>query len=121
MTQELPLWLSRLRTRHRVHENADSTLGLTQWVKDPTLLWLWYRPAAAAPIQALAWELPYVCHRCCPKKKKKKTYDSYRVSFPLEAITSSSHPPATYLCKFPYSRPINKDGPNAPSGNCAFL
>ena len=26
---------------------------------DPGLLWLWYRPAAAAPIQPLAWELPY--------------------------------------------------------------
>ena len=26
---------------------------------DPTLLWLWSRPAAAAPIQPVAWELPY--------------------------------------------------------------
>ena len=25
---------------------------------DPVLLWLWCRPAAAAPIQPLAWELP---------------------------------------------------------------
>ena len=24
---------------------------------DPTSLWLWYRPAAATPIQPLAWEL----------------------------------------------------------------
>ena len=27
---------------------------------DPKLLWLWGRPAAAAPIQPLAEELPYV-------------------------------------------------------------
>ena len=26
---------------------------------DLTLLWLWYRPAATAPIQPLAWESPY--------------------------------------------------------------
>ena len=25
---------------------------------DPALLWLWFRPAAAALIQPLAWELP---------------------------------------------------------------
>ena len=24
---------------------------------DPVLLWLWHRPAAATPIQSLAWEL----------------------------------------------------------------
>ena len=26
---------------------------------DPTLLWLWRRPRAAAPIRPLAWEPPY--------------------------------------------------------------
>ena len=26
---------------------------------DPTLLWLWCRPVATAPIQTLAWEPPY--------------------------------------------------------------
>ena len=29
---------------------------------DPALLWLWHRPAAEAPIQPLAWELPYATH-----------------------------------------------------------
>ena len=50
-------------------------LGLTQWVNphsgvaaswgvgrrlgfNPALLWLWHRPAPAAPIRLLAWELP---------------------------------------------------------------
>ena len=33
------------------------------------LLWLWLWPAAAAPIQTLAWELPYAAKS---KKKKKK-------------------------------------------------
>ena len=70
------MWLSGLRTRHSVREDSGLIPGLHQWVKDPvllqamvyvghrcgsdlTLLWLWSRPAAAAPIRPLAWELPY--------------------------------------------------------------
>ena len=45
---------------------------------DPVLLWLWLRPAAAAPIQPLAWELPYTLYAAVAalkrkKKKKQKT------------------------------------------------
>ena len=40
---------------------------------DPKLLWLWCRPAAAAPIRPLAWELPYAMGRALKKKKKKDT------------------------------------------------
>ena len=39
---------------------------------DPALLWLWCRPAATAPIQPLAWELPYAMHMVLKRKKKKK-------------------------------------------------
>ena len=37
---------------------------------DLVLLWLWCRPAAAAPIQPLAWKLPYASHVHPPTKKK---------------------------------------------------
>ena len=35
-------------------------------------LWLWYRPAAAAPIRPLAWEPPYAMGAAIKRKKKKK-------------------------------------------------
>ena len=50
-----------------VHEDAGSIPDLT---KDPALLWLWCRPAAAVPIPPLAWKLPYATGAA--KKRKKK-------------------------------------------------
>ena len=41
------------------YEVLGSIPGLSQWVKDLALLWLWCRPTAAAPVQPLAWEFPY--------------------------------------------------------------
>ena len=39
---------------------------------DRVLLWLWCRPAAAAPIWPLAWELAYAVGTAQRKKKKSK-------------------------------------------------
>ena len=39
---------------------------------DPTLLWLWCRPAGVALIQLLSWELPYSAGIPSPPQKKRK-------------------------------------------------
>ena len=38
----------------------------------PALLWLWYRPAAAAPFGSLTWEPPYAMGVALKRKKEKK-------------------------------------------------
>ena len=37
---------------------------------DVSLLWLWHRPTAAAPIQPVAWELPYAVGMALKSKTK---------------------------------------------------
>ena len=60
----------------RNHEVAYLIPGLTQWVKDLALLWLWCKPAATARTRPVAWEPPYATvaalKRQKTKKKKKK-------------------------------------------------
>ena len=43
---------------------------------DPTLLWLWCRPAAVVPVQPLAWELPHAVGVALKSKRKKKKRNS---------------------------------------------
>ena len=39
---------------------------------DPSLLWLWHRPAATALIRPLAWEPPYVTGVALETAKRQK-------------------------------------------------
>ena len=77
------MWLSGLS----IHEDVGLILGLEQEVKDlalpqavgnrccsdPVLTWLWCRPAAAALIRPLAWELPYAPGAALKRKKKNSS------------------------------------------------
>ena len=62
-----------------IQEDTSLIPGLTQWVKDsaqwvrdPALLWLVCRPAAAAPIRPLAWEFPYTMCAALKRKTQQK-------------------------------------------------
>ena len=44
---------------------------------DPSLLWLWRRPAATARIHAPAWEPPYATGVALKKDKKKKLEEEW--------------------------------------------
>ena len=55
---------------HSTREDTVSIPCLPQWVKDLALLWLWRRPAGAAPIQHLAQGLPYAAGATEKQKKK---------------------------------------------------
>ena len=55
------------------HKDTDSIPDLAQWVNDPALLRLWWRPAAAAPIQPLAWEPPYAAYAALKSKTNRQT------------------------------------------------
>ena len=54
------------------HEVEGSIPGLSQWVKDPVLLWLWCRPAATALIRPLAWKPPHAAGLALKGEKDKK-------------------------------------------------
>ena len=56
-------------------------------VSDLALLWLWHRMAAAAPVQPLAWELPYAVGAVT--KKKKLYYHLYNEI--VCAMTNDTH------------------------------
>ena len=67
-----PSVAQRVKNPTGIHEDASLIPGLTQWFNNPVLLWLWHRQAAAAPIQPLAWELPYALGVFLKRKRKKK-------------------------------------------------
>ena len=69
--------LSGLRIQHCHELWSRSQMQLRSC--DPGLLWLWCRPAAVAPIQHLAWELPHATVTSPKKQSKTKQKTERRI------------------------------------------
>ena len=102
----VPIVAQWVKDPHCLSEDVDSIPGLAQWVKiqwcrklwcrsqmqlRSIVVWLWCRPAAAAPIWPLAQELPYTTGTALKKKKERKkemqVSKSYKWTFsPLPKI-----------------------------------
>ena len=60
-----------------MNSDAGHRLG-----SDLALLWLWCRPAAAAPIRLVVWEPPYAAGVALKSKTKKQKLRSFDISKP---------------------------------------
>ena len=69
---------------------------------DPALLWLWHRPAAAAPIQPLAWKLPYTAGVAIKinKTKQRKLFLIVALRFCLLSLTFGPRVSYSWLSYF---------------------
>ena len=68
----VPTVAQQVKNLTSIHEHVGSIPGLTQWVKNLAFLWLWCRPAAAALILPLAWDLPYAAVMHLKNQKNKQ-------------------------------------------------
>ena len=96
----VPIMAQRTNTTGS-HEVMGSIPGLTQWVKDLALLWLWRRLGAVPLIPLTPSSGTSVCHGCGSKKKKKglllvlflgQGQEKGRISERQKLIPTSSHP-----------------------------
>ena len=83
MYSGVPVIAQQVKNPTSIHEDTCLIPALPQWFKDLVLLqavaqvsdlallWLGCRPAAAALIQPLAWELPHATSADLKKKKRK--------------------------------------------------
>ena len=87
-----------------IHKDTGSIPGLVQWIEgssiatscsvgcrcglDLVLLWLWHRPAPAAPIGPLALEFPYAAGVALKRNKMKPDLQVTNIYYPSGTVLS---------------------------------
>ena len=59
---------------------------------DPTLLWLWCRPVATAPIQPLTWEPPYPAGAAQEMAKRQNKQTNKKIILSISKLEKSDPP-----------------------------
>ena len=75
-------------------------------ISGPTLLWLWCRPAAIAPIRPLAWESQYAVGAALEKAKKKKSEKNLKPVYQECLVSTDEVSPALEGGDPPISSPL---------------
>ena len=105
------MWVGSLAPLSGLRIQQCSKLSCTlRWLGSPwVLLWLWCRPATAAQIQSLAWELPYVMGTII--KIKNKNFSTFHQVACGSLLQNKLR--KTFEVRFPRtnSRPAPSDSP----------
>ena len=81
---------------------------------DPTLLWLWQRPATVASILPLAWELPYAVSVALKNKQQNQNKKPPTVQRIKEAAPGPDRVGTLRMAQLPH-QPGSLDGPTEQS------
>ena len=68
-----------------IHDDAGLIPGLSQWIKVPLSRELWYRLAAVAQIQPMAWKPPYAKGEALKRQKTKEKKIKSTIGVPILA------------------------------------
>ena len=66
---------------------------------DPTLLWLWHKPVATAPIQPLAWEPPHAAGAALKRQDQKERKKERKKNTHITQLDGNLFIPYSYLTR----------------------
>ena len=84
------LWVQPLASLSGLEIQCCHDLWYRSCILDPSLLWLWHRLAAVAPIQPLAWGLPYATGVALKRGKKEIETEKRNNEFRKKSSMSSA-------------------------------